>query len=83
MIEEDYKPVYDEVNPENLIGVTIEKDGTLKDVEDVFDYDKDSETIQKEIEEFNKNGETEEAKKVLVLTILQKRKQIAKMLKAL
>ena len=62
MIEEDYKPVYDEVNPENLIGVTIEKDGTLKDVEDVFDYDKDSETIQKEIEEFNKNGETEEAK---------------------
>lgn len=58
-MEQDYKPVYEEVNPENLIGVEIEK-GSLEDVKDVFDYDKDSVTIQKEIEHFEKEGATVE-----------------------
>ncbi len=57
-IHADHKPTYDDVNPENLVGVQIEK-GNLQDVEDIFDYDKDSSTIQKELEEFEKNGEDE------------------------
>jgi hypothetical protein len=59
MEHEDYKPLIEDVNPENLVGVEIKK-GSIEDVKSVFDYDKDSQTIQKEIEYFENEGATPE-----------------------
>lgn len=59
MEHEDYKPLIEDVNPENLVGVEIKK-GSIEDVKSVFDYDKDSQTIQKEIEHFEIEGATPE-----------------------
>ena len=59
MEHEDFKPLIEDVNPENLVGVEIKK-GSIEDVKSVFDYDKDSQTIQKEIEYFENEGPTPE-----------------------
>jgi hypothetical protein len=64
MEHEDFKPLIEDVNPENLVGVEIKK-GSIEDVKSVFDYDKDSQTIQKEIEYFEIEGATPEQEESL------------------